>query len=209
MRLTAAALALTGWFALLLQLALMLRQSQPGFFAMAATVVDFLSFFTILTNLLVALTLTVSALGAGERQLLGRPTTQTAATVYIEIVGVTYWMLLRHLWNPKGAQKLADDLLHTVMPLGFTVFWLIFVRKDQLRWKTAFSWLIYPGAYLVYLLGRGALVGKYPYPFVDAGVIGYPRTLCNAALFTLVFLLSGWLAIAVARCMTWRRSARG
>jgi len=33
------------------------------------------------------------------------------------MVGAGYTLLLRHLWNPQGAQKLADILLHDVVPV--------------------------------------------------------------------------------------------
>ena len=58
MRICAVVGALLGWFALLLQLYLMLVQSPGGARAMVGTVITYFSFFTILTNLLVALVFT-------------------------------------------------------------------------------------------------------------------------------------------------------
>ena len=57
MRICAGAGALLGWFALALQLYLMLIQAPQGE-AMLGTVITFFSFFTILTNLLVAVVFT-------------------------------------------------------------------------------------------------------------------------------------------------------
>ncbi|MDT7805772.1 MAG: hypothetical protein QOI78_9205, partial [Actinomycetota bacterium] len=34
---------------------------------------------------------------------------------------------------------------------------------------------IYPAAWLAFTLPRGAITGFYPYPFVDAGALGYGR----------------------------------
>ena len=50
----------------------------------------------------------------GGRHGIVRP---LAAREYIAIVGITYSLLLRHMWNPQGTQKIADVLLHDVVPV--------------------------------------------------------------------------------------------
>ena len=107
MRIYAAAGALVGWFALALQLYLVLVQSRPGL-AMLGAVITYFSFFTILTNLLVALVFSAIAMRrpAGRVQFLSSSSVQAATTVYIAIVGVVYQLLLRQLWNPQGAPGL-------------------------------------------------------------------------------------------------------
>ena len=60
MRISAAVGALLGWFAWLLQLYLILAQSPAGALAMVGTVITYFSFFTILTNILVALVFTAT-----------------------------------------------------------------------------------------------------------------------------------------------------
>lgn len=64
MRIYAIAGALLGWSALVLQLYLILIQSPPPGGTMLGTVITFFSFFTILTNLLVALVFTALVLRA-------------------------------------------------------------------------------------------------------------------------------------------------
>jgi hypothetical protein len=201
MRLYALLAASLGWFALFLQLYLILHQAAPGVLPAAAAIVIYFSFFTILTNFMVALVLTFSVLGSASSwgTFLSSPTVQTAAAVYITVVGATYSLLLRELWTPQGAQKVADLLLHDGMPVIYVIFWFLFVRTGGLRWNDVISWLAYPAIYLGYLLVRGAFFGIYPYPFVDASAIGYARVLLNAALFLLVFLGLGLLAVAIGR----------
>jgi hypothetical protein len=113
--------------------------------------------------------------------------------------------LLRQLWNPQGAQWVADVLLHDVIPVGYVVYWLLFAPRAGLRWKDAVAWLAYPAVYLVYVLARGAVSGLYPYPFVDVNVLGYGGVLAHAVVFLLVFLGMGLLVLAVGR-RTRRRS---
>ena len=200
MRIYAVAGALVGWFALALQLYLVLVQSRPGL-AMLGAVITYFSFFTILTNLLVALVFSAIALRrpGGRVQFLSSPSVQAATTVYIVIVGVVYQLLLRQLWNPQGAAWVADFLLHSVVPAGYVLYWLLFAPRTGLRWKDAVQWLAYPGVYVVYVLVRGAVSGFYPYPFVDVKVLGYGRVSANAAVLMLVFLGMGLLVVAVAR----------
>jgi hypothetical protein len=202
MRLYAAVGALLGWFALALQLYLMLVQAPA---AMLGAVITYFSFFTILTNFLVALVFTATAVrpSAAWGQWVLRPSVQASTAVYIAIVGIVYQLLLRQLWNPQGAQWVADVLLHSVIPVGYVLYWWLFAPRDELNWKNAIGWLVYPGAYLVYTLARGAVSGLYPYPFVDVNALGYGGVLARSAGLMLVFLGMGLLIVAIAR---WKRN---
>jgi hypothetical protein len=199
MRVYAAVGALLGWFALALQLYLMLVQSLVP--ERLGTMITFFSFFTILTNILTASVFTAVAFHPkhGWGKWLCRPSAQAATAVYIAIVGMVYQLLLRQLWNPQGAQWVADVLLHSMVPVGYVVYWLLFAPRAGLSWKDSVTWLIYPGVYLVYVLARGAVSGSYPYPFVDVNVLGYGGVLARSGLLMLVFLGMGLLVVAVGR----------
>jgi hypothetical protein len=201
MRVYAAVGALLGWFALALQLYLMLVQSLVP--ERLGTMITFFSFFTILTNILTASVFTAVAFHPkhGWGKWLCRPSAQAATAVYIAIVGMVYQLLLRQLWNPQGAQWVADVLLHSMVPVGYVVYWLLFAPRAGLSWKDSVTWLIYPGVYLVYVLARGAVSGLYPYPFVDVNVLGYGGVLARSGLLMLVFLGMGLLVVAIGRWM--------
>jgi len=199
MRIYAAVGALLGWFALALQLYLMLAQSPAT--AMLGMVITYFSFFTILTNFLTALVFTAVAFHPerGWGPWLRSPSVQAGTAVYIAIVGIVYQLMLRQLWNPQGAQWVADVLLHSILPLGYVLYWLLFAPRTGLHWKDAVAWLTYPAVYLVYILARGAVSGLYPYPFVDVNVLGYGGVVGRAAILLLVFLGMGLLVVAVGR----------
>ncbi len=194
-----AVIAVVAWFALLLQLFLMIATAAKADWLRA--LVNYFSFFTILSNLLVAVDLSLPLLApaAAPGRFFARPSAQSAIAVYIAVVGITYTLLLRHLWNPQGAQKIADVLLHDVVPVLYVGFWTIFVPKATLRWPHAVQWLAYPIAYMVYTLLHGFISGWYPYYFIDVGALGYPRALVNAAAILLAFLGLGLLAVAIGR----------
>lgn len=187
-----------GWFALIVQLRLMLHHPTKP---IVEIVINFLSYFTILSNLLVTIAYTcllfVPASGAGR--FFAKASPLTALTVYILVVGIVYNAVLRQIWDPQGMQKIVDELLHLVMPLWMLLFWICYVDKRALRWANAWPWLIYPAAYLLYTLLRGTFTGLYPYPFVDVAELGYGQALLNSGVVCLVFVALSFIFITIGR----------
>jgi hypothetical protein len=194
-----ASIAVVAWFALVLQFLLMVQRAAPG--TALHAVINYFSFFTILTNLLVACTATLPLLASRSTvgQFFLRSSTQSAVAVYIAIVGITYSLLLRHLWNPQGQQKVADVLLHDVVPVLYVAFWIFLVPKFTLRWSDAVRWLAFPLVYMAYTLVRGFISHWYPYYFIDVDTIGLSRALIHAAGLLLAFFGLGLLFIAIGR----------
>ena len=60
-------------------------------------------------------------------------------------------------------------------------------------------WQVFPLLYLIYVLVRGAIVGWYPYPFLDpAKVNGYGNVALYALGIMATFLLVSWLLLTLA-----------
>ena len=173
---------------------------------MAGSSLRFFSFFTILTNVLAAATLLVPLMAphSAAGRFLTRPTVRTAVTGYIIMVGVIYYLLLRDLSQRQGWPMFFEYMLHYVTPPLFVIDWLAFVDKRALDWRIGFSALGFPLAYLVWTVIHGAATGWYPYPFIDAADLGYPRALLNTAGLVLVFV-----ALEVALVGIGRLLARG
>ncbi len=190
--------ATLGWFAIIFQLYLIIvNRTAP----IPETIIRFFSFFTILTNILVALCVTfllLKPLGAWGK-FFSRPATLTALTVYIAVVGLIYNVILRFLWTPKGWQFIVDELLHTVIPLLFILYWFLFTAKQSLKWKSILPWLIYPSLYCIYILIRGSVSGFYPYPFMDVNILGYNKVFVNVAGVVIVFLLLSLMLVGIAK----------
>ena len=194
-----AAAAVT-WFALVLQYYLTI--TKPGAPFLEATV-RYFGFFTILTNILVALALTLPWLAPQSRagQFFDRPSVRTAILAYIVIVAVIYHYLLAKLWHPQGWELLADTIEHVVTPALYVIDWVLFVPKGAVRWKSAVVWLGYPLVYAVYSLIHGAVTGYYPYPFINVGNLGYDKVFINMGVLVLVFLGLGLALIGIDRRM--------
>jgi hypothetical protein len=108
--------ALPGWFAIITQLYLLIENRVVP---VPETLLRFFAFFTIDTNIIVALCFTFIFLGSKYRlgRFFSKASTVTAIAVYITIVGIVYNVILRSIWDPQGTQKLIDELLHSVIRL--------------------------------------------------------------------------------------------
>ena len=186
---------------MLLQAYLTLHSAMDNGKGIAGGLIIYLGYFTILTNLLVSLTLTGPALAPGSRWavLASRAESVFGVAVSILFVGISYHLLLRHVWNPQGPHLLANDLLHYVTPILFVLYWWLVAPKRSLRWVHVLWWGLYPAGYLVYALIRGELIGSYPYGFIDVGAIGYQRTLINGIGLLIAFFLIGFVLFGLSR----------
>lgn len=191
-------IAIAGWFALAAQFYLLLdNRTAP----VAETILRYFGFFTILTNLLVAISLSYLVLAPDSRpgRFFAKATTLTAITVYIVVVGLVYNAVLRFLWAPQGLQKLVDEFLHSIIPVLFLLYWMIYVPKRHLQWRLLWGWLVYPLVYCIYTLLRGTASGFYPYPFMNVTGLGYPVVLRNCLYVTLLFLFFSVLFIGLGK----------
>jgi hypothetical protein len=192
------------WFALVLQFTISLSAYQANGRTLSGTIIQLFSFFTILCNLLAVVSLTVLLVRpqSVSGRFFAKDSVLGAIVLYITVVGLVYNIVLRHLQHLQGLFKLADELLHTVNPLLFIIYWVAFARKGGLKWANAFTWLWFPFVYLIYILIRGHISGHYPYPFVDVTKLGYEQVLFNSFVLLLVFLGFGLLYILIGRQMS-------
>lgn len=193
--------AAVAWPTLMLQYWLMLW-SGP----VLEVTLRFFSFFTILSNLLVALVATSSATGGGwaPLRIWRGPRVRGLAALSISVTCLIYAVVLQSLWHPMGPQLVADRSLHYVMPFLFVVWWLALLPHGALVWGDALRWLAFPLVFLVWTLGRGALVHEYPYPFMDVDHLGYIAVLLNSLLVGALFLGLGLALVALDKALARR-----
>ena len=153
-------------------------------------------FFTIWSNTLVALITARYAWKGENGGFLTRPGTMAAATVYIVVVGAIYNVLLAKLNHVAGLRLATDTVLHSVVPIGYTLWWLVLVPRRRLAWSALLPALAFPTAYSIVAMTRGALTGKYAYFFIDIDKYGLPRVLLN--ICGLVAFFAGLMALVIA-----------
>lgn len=161
-----------------------------------ATLWTLARFFTIITNFAAAIAMTGVALGRRVSPfLIG------GLTLAILLVGIVYLILLRGLHPLAGNALLANHLLHYVSPLAMAAYWVAFVPHGRLRWREPVWWGLFPLAYFLYAIARGAADGRYPYPFIDVAKIGAAQTLINAIVIALGFVLCGFIVVWLDRLL--------
>jgi hypothetical protein len=167
---------------------------------LGSTVVYF-SFFTTQTNVLAVLVLLAPAVAPGSR--IGRWTAsegvRAAAAMYIAVVGLVFHFLLSATWKPEGLAALGNLVVHYLMPAALVLDWLLFTPKGRLRWIDPVKWLAFPLVYGLWTVIHGALIGWYPYFFIDIGRLGWTRALINYAGLLVFFVIVGLAIVAIDR----------
>lgn len=207
MRLYAALIAVVTWAGLGAQYYLITRGMAGSEFLFRT--VNFFSYFTILSNILVALIATATALAPRSAigRILMRPGVAGAAMLYISITGLIYFLVLRHLWQPEGLQFWVDAIEHYAVPILFFAFWLFAVIKGRLTFDVVPKVLAFPLLFAAYTLIRGPFANWYPYPFIDAGELGYGQVAANIFFLVAAFAALAFVLVGVDRMIGRLRNA--
>ena len=170
-------------FALILQLVLVIQGHQhlgdslpeieaAGRPDLGTRLVRFCSYLTIWFNVMVAVSCGTLALDPLRDGRVWRAL-RLDAIVIAAVGGIVHWWLLRPLLDLHGLDYMADKLLHVAVPLMAVAGWLAFGPRDRVDRADLLAFLAIPVVWLTYTLIRGAIVGWYPYPFIDVGQHGY------------------------------------
>ena len=130
------------------------------------------------------------------------------SVLMIAITGIVYNAILAASAKNTGWQVLANALLHIVTPILTVAVWVIAGPRGWFSWRIVGAAYILPIAWLAFALVRGAVIGAYPYPFLDVVTKGYPYVLAYAGgiiVFAFVVLMALWGLDALARRATARR----
>jgi hypothetical protein len=187
--------AALGWFTIIAQYVLNIQ--QDGFIPGTIT---YFGFFTMLGNIQVAIAFAAPLLpqfpGAA---FFNRPGVRTAVAVYIFVVDVIFYLLLRKVYDPTGFGAVLNLFLHYILPPLYVLDWLAFVPKQSLSYRQIAYWQIFPIVYAILTMTRGAVTGYYPYPFLDAGKYGYGQIAINIAVLSAFFILLSAGFVTVGR----------
>lgn len=193
--------AVVAWFSLGLQQYIIIDNTPGNGMTPLGAVWRFLIFFTVLSNLLVAISMT--AIAFAPTSAVGRFFSKSAVlagiVVYMFIVGFVYNTVLRNIWSPTGRDRVADELLHVVMPLLCLLYWIFVAPKKGLQWKHAFYWLSFPAFYVAYALVRGSTEGFYPYFFINLDKLGVAKVFLNSTILLAAFVVIGLLFVAIGK----------
>ncbi len=156
--------------------------------------IGILSYFSIQTDILIALWLTFSLIymNKEKKPIFLHPSVLGAITVYASFTFLVFVFILQPL-----EQFIIIDVNHYFIPVFFIIHWFYIKPKNEYKKAYALYWLIYPTIYLFYIFIGGILTNKFPYPFLDLNLINPLLYIINNILIVGFFYLLGRIFIFI------------
>jgi hypothetical protein len=153
----------------------------------AGRVFNVFCFFTIQSNLIVGVTTLLLAINPARSTTVFKVFRFTGILA-ITLTGLVYHAVLSKLLDLESWALVADNLVHTVVPIMAVVGWLMFGPRGLTTRRVMWLSILFPVAWLIFVLIRGPIVHFYPYPFVDVIDLGYARVLINCVWVSVLYL---------------------
>ena len=167
--------------------------------------------FTTISNAIVVVYFFVALVVLGGRT----SASPTFCPLFKQIVtmGITVTFLVAHFFLSNLLYT--DDvlnvdmlILHYIVPIMTILDWLLFDEKGRMRAWAPFLWTILPLAYLAVVevainawgfSFSGGVEGAsdYPYPFLDAATLGWPRVIGLICALVAAFIVLGYVWRAI------------
>ena len=218
------AVAVLGFAAIIRQLTLVVQNAlaaeTPWGGDMPTVITNFFSYFTVLSNLLAAITLIVGAVWAWRTRKAEAKTEATlepawlatmfvCVSTYMIITGIVYNVLLRSIPLAGLSDPWTNETLHVVVPLFLLIDVLFAPHRRGLPWRATFAVAAFPVVWVVYTMTRANFITSpgtgnpwwYPYPFLDPHLVpgGYLGVTAYIVGIAAAILAVGALVIWVGR----------
>jgi len=171
---------------------------------------EYFSYFTIessLINIVVFLVGGVMALRLATDTELYTAVRMATLTYAVVTAGV-YNLLLRNVPYAGAFEGLhwPNEIIHVWVPLFILLDWLFSPGRPALPWKSLRLVVIFPVAWLLYTLMRGAASSGtiYPYPFLDPATAGWGSVIAYIVGLTAFLVGIGALAVTYGRARSRR-----
>lgn len=157
-------------------------------------VFDFFTYFTIWSNIIVFIVMTMLFLRP-DRDSLWFRAVRLSALLMIVVTGIIYNVVLAADAKLQGLEVVSNLFEHILTPIVTLLVWLIAGPRGWFSWRIIAASLVLPIAWLIFALIRGAFINAYPYGFLDVASYGYGTVLTNVAgilVFAVVLCLVFW-----------------
>ncbi len=170
--------------------------------------VSYFSYFTIQSNLIAAASLLIMVGRSRDAHSPVVDLLRGGAVVYMTVTCIVFTLLLADT-DVDTAIPWVNTVVHQLMPLAIVVDWLLDPPATRLKVREGLLWLSYPLVWIAYVLIRGAIVGLYPYPFLDPQNGGYPvvAAYCVAILVLMTLVCAATVVVANAAARGPERAA--
>jgi hypothetical protein len=155
------------------------------------------AYFTVLSNVVVGVTTLLLALDP-NRASKTFAVFRLIGLVAITVTFLVFHVVLSKLLDLETWAEVANQLLHTVVPVLAIVGWCMFGPRGLTSARVAKLSVLFPLAYMIFTAIRGPLSSDfYPYPFTDVHALGYLRVSINALWVALLFVAVAAAATAL------------
>ncbi|MFM2103341.1 MAG: hypothetical protein RL740_428 [Actinomycetota bacterium] len=145
---------------------------SPGMAGALTRFIDLFGYFTIWSNALVAITVTMLYINTKRNDSRFR-WLRSSSILMITMTGILYHLLIAPTANPQSWNVYTNLFQHYLTPIITILVWLLIGPRNFFNLKMTVSVFAIPTAYLVYTFGRGAIIERYPYGFFDVIEYGY------------------------------------
>lgn len=182
-------------FYVLVPFVMTLSETNPHPRGFPDALVYFFTFFTHLANFGVLLIYLSELVAWRWLAWFRRPVTHALMAGNIALVIAYFHFFLAPYYHFEGLLAVGNVILHYVAPLLFLGWWALLSPHGSLRFADIPAMLVPGLIYLAWALGRGAVIGEYPYPVLDVQTNGYPQVAMGAG--TIVAAVAAFCAILV------------
>jgi hypothetical protein len=180
--------------------------NPDGVAGLVGRVVDSLSYFTNLSNVIVAIVFTMLARNPDRRGAVWSAV-RMDSLVMISITGLIYAIVLAPDAQVEGLDIIVNSIKHYIVPVMTVVLWLLLGPRRQLTFISVFTALAIPIAWAGYTLIRGEFIAAYPYGFLNVVAYGLPAVLVNIAGVAALGVVLGLLFWGIDRILGSRQRA--
>lgn len=145
---------------------------EPGMAGALTRVIDLFGYFTIWSNALVAITITMLFINP-KRDDKRFKWLRNTSLLMILMTGILYHLLIAPTANPESWNIYTNAFQHYITPIVTVLVWLLVGPRKWFDFKMTVSVFAIPTAYLIYTFARGAIIDRYPYGFFDVIEYGY------------------------------------
>lgn len=161
----------------------------------------YLTFLSILANMALAVIYLTDLNPRAGLTWFRAPVTRGMMAAMTALVLLFYHFFLRPAWQPIGLWWLADTTLHYVTPILYLLWWALFAWHGRLKFSNIPAMLVPVLIYLVCTMLRGALIGEYPYPILEANRLGYGQVAIGLAVMLVAMALLCAIVVAADRLL--------
>ena len=180
--------------------------NPDGVAGLVGRVVDSLSYFTNLSNVIVAIVFTMLARNPNRRGAVWSAV-RMDSLVMILITGLIYAIVLAPDAQVEGLDIIVNSIKHYIVPVMTVLLWVLLGPRRQLTFISVFTALAIPIAWAGYTLIRGEFIAAYPYGFLNVVAYGLPAVLVNIAGVAALGVVLGLLFWGIDRVLGSRQRA--